>query len=283
MRSCASFLALAGLALAAGQAPAWAQPQDGAAFQEPPGDGPRGSSEVKPGEIRYDEVGYAGLTDLGGVSISSSTLPPGSYVEVTALDNGKTVLAVVTGNGSPNRLALLSPGAASALGIAADPAPVRVRRVTPPPQDTALLSAGQAASARSDAPKALLLPLRKRLGPPPGATAPIATVSVPPTVSPSPSPARTPPPKPAPPPKKTPPRASAPAPRHTAGYYVQVAALSSRARADALASSIGGTVEPAGTLFRVRLGPFPDAESAGRGRAAAVRQGYPDARIVRMK
>jgi rare lipoprotein A len=271
------------LILAAGQAAAQAQSQDTASYQEPPGDGPRGSSQAKPGEIRYDEVGYAGLTDLGGVSIASSTLPPGSYVEVTALDNGKTVLAVVTGNDSPNRLALLSPGAASALGIAADPAPVRVRRLTPPPQDIALLSTGQAASARSDAPKALLLPLRKRLGPPPGATAPIATASVPPAVSPSPSPARTPPPKPAPPPKKTPPRASAPAPRHTAGYYVQVAALSSRARANALASSIGGLVEPAGALFRVRLGPFPDAESAGRGRAAAARQGYPDARIVRMK
>ncbi|MGK6319896.1 SPOR domain-containing protein [Sphingomonas sp. DT-204] len=267
------------LLLATGQAAAQVQPQDAAAFQEPPGDGPRGSSQAKPGEVRYDEVGYAGLAELGGVSIASSTLPSGSYVEVTALDSGRTILAVVTGNGSPGRLALLSPGAASALGIAGERAPVRVRRVTPPPQDMALLSAGKAASGRSDAPKALLVPLRKRLGPPSGATAPIATASVPPAASPSPP---TPSPRPAPPPKKVPARASTPAPRHVAGYYVQVAALSSRARANALASSIGGTVEPAGALFRVRLGPFPDAASAGRGRAAAVRQGYPDARIVRM-
>lgn len=242
------------------------------AQQEPAGDGPRGSSQLAPGEVRYDEVGYAGLAELGGVSVASSALPPGSYVEVTALDSGRTILAVVTGSGAPPaRLVALSPGAARALGVAREPAPVRVRRVTPGPQDSALLSAGQAASERADAPDALLVPLRKRLARPPAATAPAVAVK----------PATPPPPAAA---KPAPPRPAAPAPTRPAAtgrYYVQVAALSNRDRAEALARSLGGGVEAAGSVYRVRLGPYSDAAAAAQGRAAAARKGYPDARVVR--
>ncbi|HWK34638.1 SPOR domain-containing protein [Sphingomonas sp.] len=276
-----------GLIALGGAANAQGAPQ--AAFQEPAGAGPRGSSQPAPGEVRYDEVGYAGLADMGGISVASSALSPGSYVEVTALDSGRTILAVVTGNGSAERLVLLSPGAAGALGIASEPAPVRVRRVVPGPQDAALLAAGQAASGRGDAPSALLVPLRKRLAPLPVAAKPAAVAKPdrqPPPVRTSPQPALTKPiPRPAAPPPqpRAQPQPPTPAVARPAagGYYVQVAALSSRVRAQALAKSLGGNVEAAGAVYRVRLGPYPDAAAAAQGRATAARKGYPDARVVR--
>jgi rare lipoprotein A len=68
------------------------------------------------------------------------------------------------------------------------------------------------------------------------------------------------------------------------GDYVQVAALSDRARADSLAASLSdlgaSEVVPGGALYRVRIGPFT-AENLVSALAQARARGYQDARIVR--
>ncbi len=84
--------------------------------------------------LNYDQVGY-GVQDAAGsagVSASHRTLPLPSYVEVTSLDTGKTILVRVERRGpmSGNALIALSPDAQAQLGEPADNA-VRVRRVNP--------------------------------------------------------------------------------------------------------------------------------------------------------
>lgn len=234
-----------------------------------PGSGPRGTS----GEVHDDTVGVAtllkvsaGTTPTVRIAAMHPTLPAGSFVEVTALDTGRTIAAMTVGPYRGLGVVGLSPDAAQALGIA-DGAAVRVRSVTPSPQDQAALRRGEAAGARLDAPPALLTALRKqasgRSAPPVErrglATRPAATRS---------APAR--------------PAIAVPKPVRAAvrgGYGVQVAALSSPERAAALARTLGGSVVPVGRLYRVQLGPFADATAAARARAAAVRQGYGDARV----
>lgn len=221
----------------------------------PQGDGPRGTS----GEAQDDGVGRAKIVPApdGRAAIGSTHpgLPEGSYVEITALDTGRTIVALVVGRGSFG----LTPGAAQQLGIA-DGAAIRVRAVTPSAQDQMALRSGQAAPSRLDAPPALLTALRRQLSGPSGrptmARAPIA------------APARAAP-------------AAPPAPMRTRGaLIVQVATLSARDRAAALAARLGGRVAPVGKLYRVQLGPFADAAAARRARDGAAQLGYADARIL---
>ncbi|MFN4096173.1 MAG: SPOR domain-containing protein [Sphingomonas sp.] len=221
------------------------------------GQGPQGSSRLRPGEERYDRVGYAGYAGAGeGVFATSGVLPQGSHAEVTALDSGKTILILIRGQGSG--LIDLSAGAARQLGVTGNP-PVRVRRVTVTGQDATLLAAGQAAPMRADAPQALLAGLRRRLGDTP--REPVATPAERPT-----RPAARPTPR--------------PAQIATRGLFVQVAALSNAARARALADELGGIVRPGGGVYRVQLGPYPNSAAAERARADVARRGYGDARIV---
>jgi rare lipoprotein A len=67
--------------------------------------------------LNYDAVGYAALGDEGGSSITVAhrTMPLPSYLEVTALDSGKTILVRVERRGPMTnaRLIELSPGAAA--------------------------------------------------------------------------------------------------------------------------------------------------------------------------
>lgn len=77
----------------------------------PPGTGPQGSSQLRPGEARYDRVGLAGHAEGEGVFALSGELAPGSFAEVTALGSGKTILVQVRGEGEG--LIKLSPGAAN--------------------------------------------------------------------------------------------------------------------------------------------------------------------------
>jgi rare lipoprotein A len=244
-----------------GQRPAGADyarpeaPEDGA---PPPMEGPQGSSRPRPGEERFDQVGYAGYAGAGeGVFATSGMLRAGSYAEVTALDTGKTILIAIRGQGQG--LIDLSGAAARQLGVSGNPA-VRVRRVTVTPQDAALLDAGQPAPARGDAPPALLAGLRKRLS---GASAAL-------------------PPEDNAPPPRQPTRASPPAqpPRATRGLFVQIAALSSAQRAQALARDVRGVVRSGGGVYRVQTGPYPTAAAAERARADHARRGYGDARVV---
>ncbi|MFA5965456.1 MAG: SPOR domain-containing protein [Sphingomonas sp.] len=259
----------------------------------PQGPGPRGTS----GEQRYDATGYAGVADVGGdpaaITATSDAVAQGGFVEITALDSGKTIVALVNGHGSGANIVDLSPGAARLLGIAGGPAGVRVRTVTPIPQDQVALRSGHAASPRIDAPQSLLVGLRKRLP----AVVPPRPIRRPlPPTRPSPQAGasyampddvarREQPPLPAPVSPRTP-GATYAAPRSQAapsasGWYVQVAALSSLARAQALVGSLGGgRVVSSGGLHRVQIGPYGAASTAARARDDAVRRGYAGARLV---
>jgi len=116
--------------------------------------------------LSYDAVGYATLDMVDGdaVTISHKTLPLPSYVELTSLDTGKTILARVERRGpmTSKRVIGLSQGAARELGVG-EGAPIRVRRVNPPEYERAALRSGQPAGARLDTPDTLLAVLRKQL------------------------------------------------------------------------------------------------------------------------
>ncbi|HEY0622084.1 SPOR domain-containing protein [Sphingomonas sp.] len=243
-----------------------------------PSTAPQGSSQLRPGEARFDRVGRATLTEGEGVFALSGELAAGSFAEVTALDSGKTILVQVRGQG--DGLIALSGSAAAQLGVAGS-APVRVRRVTVTPQDSALLSGGQAAPTRADAPQALLVGLRRMLAeqapvPAPARPAPPRVVKAPPA---KPQPARPEPAKAQPLPARGQPAPAKPT-GAARGLMVQVAALSNAQRARSLASQLGGTVRSAGNIHRVQLGPFADRAAAERARADAAKRGYGDARIL---
>jgi rare lipoprotein A len=61
---------------------------------------------------------------------------------------------------------------------------------------------------------------------------------------------------------------------------VQVAAFSSKDRANLAAKKLGGTVSPSGALFRVRLGPFASEAAARTAVNQAAAKGYPGGRIM---
>ncbi|MET0309555.1 MAG: SPOR domain-containing protein [Sphingomonas sp.] len=236
--------------------------------------GPRGSSQPGPGERRYDEVGFAGVRSVAGggprdeaVVAVHPTLPANSYVEVTSLDNGRTILVLVTGTGNASGSAIdLSPGAARQLGYdKPGTIPVRIRAVMASPQDQVALRSGRAAEARADAPPVLLNALRKRL---PAGGMPVVQAPPPPIAARPPGPARA---------------ARTVRPAATGRYFVQVAALSTAGRAQALAQSMGGFVKAGGGLYRVQLGPFANAGEAQAARAKAARAGYGDARIFTVR
>lgn len=266
----------------------------------PPSDGPRATSGR--GESRYDEVGYAswygdelagGRTASGvpfdpkGFTAAHRTLPLGSYAEVTALDTGRTILVQINDRGprQGNLLIDLSQGAAQTLGVSGRAA-VRVRTVSASPSDLAALRAGEPGVPRLDTPPALLAALRQRLT---GAsvratsasTAPASTGDVPMTrlrppsgrIPAAPQAVKTPVRQPTPPAATAAPAAG--------GFYVQVAAFSSQPRAVALARSLGGQAVAAGSVWRVRMGPYASKNQASQARDAAAARGYGDARVVR--
>jgi rare lipoprotein A len=261
----------------------------------------------------YDEVGYASWygqelagrnTANGEVFLPSAitgahkTLPMPSYVEVTSLETGRTILVRVNDRGpfANDRLIDLSEGAAKQLGITPQGiAGVRVRKVNPPEQERAVLRTGQSAAARIDTPESLLKVLREKLAKLPRPTS-VAAVPrpVPSTTAPGAKPA----PQPAPksgdgrfvregasasrPAAPRPAAVPAPAPA-AAGYVVQVAAFSSRARADDLARKLGARVVASsdGRLFRVRFGPFASEAEGQQALSNAQKRGYPQARLFR--
>ena len=115
--------------------------------------------------LNYDEVGHGTIDGAGqGVTIAHRTLPLPSYVEVTSLETGRTILARVERRGpmTNDRFVGLSPEAASLLS-ADGTVPLRVRRVLPPEPDRARLRTGRRASERLDTPATLVAVLRERL------------------------------------------------------------------------------------------------------------------------
>lgn len=206
----------------------------------------------------YDSVGRAAVARDGADAVAGlhASLPAGSAAEVTALDTGRTILVRIDGPSADRAEIKLRPAAAALLGIS-EGAAVRVRAATAGPADAAALAVGQAAAPRIDAPPALLAALRRRIAPQP---APIARPTAPRVAA----------AKPAPPALKL----------ATGRFRVQVAAVSSEARAKEIAGTLGGSIEPAGRLWRVRLGPFADPAAARRARDGAARRGYADAQVL---
>lgn len=314
-----------------------------------------GATYIPVDVFNYDEAGYASwygqelsgrntangeLFNPDGITGAHRTLPLPSYVEVTALDTGKTILVRLNDRGpaSPDRLIDLSAGAARQLGIMEKGAvPVRVRRVNPPEAERAILRTGQPVAMRMDTPESLLVPLRRRLegmtrpanAAPPGVAAPATEQPIaaekpadPGTAKPAKTVAATKtPPKPelsAPPtraqgsdrfivegqgkpgnsqrPKMVEnstgdnratlepdpkPKPAAPSAATETPYYVQVAAFSSKTRADELAKRIGASTQASsdGKVYRVRYGPYANAEAAQQGVTLAKRNGYQGVRI----
>jgi rare lipoprotein A len=247
----------------------------------------------------YDDVGYAswygdelagkptanGETfDPDGISAAHKTLPLPSYVEVTALDTGRTILVRVNDRGpmTNDRLIDLSRGAAEQLGITGGNAAVRVRRTNPPQAERAQLRAGRAVPERIATPDSLLAILRKKLKDQPApkpAAAPVAAQPAPPVASGKVKPGddrlAVQPSKPASKPAPAKPTAA------TGAYQVQVGAFSTEARAAAAAKSVGGTVAKAGKYWRVRMGPFASDAEARAALGKARDKGFRDAAVVR--
>lgn len=255
--------------------------------------------------LNYDAVGRATVAASGSSAIVAAhhTLPVPSYAEVTDLDSGRTILVRIEQRGPMNgtQLIELSPGAAAQLGISgSSPAPVRVRRVNPVEPERALLRAGQRAPERMETPKSLAAVLLRKLAQqegtplpplvappsvmaqaqPPAQTAAPATSQPPSKPIPQPSPrpeVKAPVPAPAPTPKPQPaPKAEI----HKGSLIVQVGAFSSKDRADAVATKLGGAqVSAMGKLWRVRMGPFSGQAQADAALVKARAAGYSDARI----
>jgi rare lipoprotein A len=249
--------------------------------------------------MNYDAVGYAGIGPDGGMTVSAAhrTLPLPSYVEVTAIDSGKTILVRVERRGpmAGKDLIELSPGAAVQLGFGGQSrSAVRVRRMNPIETDRAALRTGVAAPARMDTPKSLLTVLQRKLDLQDGVTRPIAAVDPEPQPTAAALPAKPEPkgkpkvaakPKPAVPVAAAPKPAPAPTPAPAAAtkgkVFVQVGAFSSKANAEAAAKKAGGAAVASGKLWRVRTGPFASEADAKGALAKAKSAGYTDARIQR--
>jgi len=117
-------------------------------------------------QLNYDAVGTAIAGEGVGVSGAHKTLPLPCYVEVTALDSGRTILVRLERRGPMTNDALveLSPDAIAQLGLpAGGRGSVRVRRVNPPEQERALLRRGGRAPDRMETPEGLLKVLRRKL------------------------------------------------------------------------------------------------------------------------
>ena len=113
---------------------------------------------------RYDAVGFVvEAPSATGITAFHRALPPGSFVEVTALDSGRTILVPVEGGAAvPERDIALSGAARSLLGVMPG-AGVRIRAVQPMPGDIAALRNGEPATSRLDTPEAVLRALRRQL------------------------------------------------------------------------------------------------------------------------
>lgn len=251
----------------------------------------------------YDDVGYASwygeelagrptangeIFDPAGISAAHKTLPLPSYVEVTALDTGRTILVRVNDRGPMvgDRLIDLSRGAAEQLGLTDGISAVRVRRTNPPLAERAQLRSGQLVPERIATPDSLLSILRTKLKamPVPKALAATPLVEAQPAAPIASGKAK---PgddrlvvekaKPAMKPTAT----NKPAAAVVGKYVVQVGAFSSESRANAAAKSVGGTVSKAGNLWRVRIGPFASDADARGALATAKAKGFRDAVVQR--
>lgn len=235
----------------------------------------------------YDEVGYAHCygEELAGrktasgepfvpaaVTATHRTLPLPSYVEVTSLDNGRTILVRVNDRGPVSHKLLidLSRGAAEQLEVKCGRPAVRVRRVNAPEQDQEALRSGKRAAERLPSPDILLAALRKKL-PPETETAASATAASKVNEAKTLNPVIV---------KMTGTKKAENRAVNGTSYGVQVGAYSSRARAEQIAKQVGGAVTQAGKLWRVRIGPYQDEATAQHERDRVIASGFKGAPIV---
>jgi rare lipoprotein A len=249
--------------------------------------------------LNYDEVGFLAADEAGGSTVSGShhTLPLPSYIEVTSLETGRTILVRIERRGpmSGHELVALSPGAMAQLGSVPGGA-VRVRRVNPPEDHRAPLRAGEPAPLRMDTPMPLVEVLRRKLpAPNPAALAAAAPQPAAELVT-GPEPAMPiqaavqPDPEGLPPLPPLDQRGSSSGPSAPvavsqprapveSGFMVQAAAFSTPERAQNAAAALGGEVSRAGRYYRVRTGPFATRGEAEASLAKVRDAGYTDARI----
>lgn len=262
--------------------------------------------------MNYDQVGYVIEDEPGAAGITGAhrILPLPSYVEVTSLDTGRTILVRLERRGpmTGDGLIALSASALTQLGVAAG-APVRMRRVNPPEDHRADLRAGNEAPLRMDTPGGLLEVLRRRLpeqgtaslGDPRQAAVSgkeptdsivtaidpaseavmtskqtglgdVKSVAVATSMTPSTEPVEE---------VEPAPETSHPAPRATSApsYVVQLGAFAVRANAERLAREVDGTIATSGRFALVRIGPFTSRGQAEQALAKLRKRGYSDAQI----
>lgn len=266
--------------------------------------------------MNYDRVGYiAADGDGGGVTGAHKTLPLPSYVEVTSLDTGRTILVRLEHRGpmTTDRLLALSPGALAQLG-AIDGAPIRMRRVNPPEEHRAMLRQGEEAPLRMDTPASLVEVLKRRLPdagsaslrdprqdavsrkapdtatiaaidqsadmPTPGERLSVATEASEKNDSRDLALVEIGEPNTEPSIDKTEQSNPAlPTPSDDGRFVVQLGAFSIRANAVRLVEKVGGFITPSGSLSLVRVGPFASREKAAQALAKLQGEGYRDALI----
>jgi rare lipoprotein A len=198
-------------------------------------------------ELRGQRTANGEAFDPDGISAAHPTLPLPSYVEVTSLDTGRTILVRVNDRGPfhSNRILDLSIGAARQLGITGNGArQIRVRRVYPSEFEKLALRNGQPVAERHEYSNSELAALRSRTA------------------------------------WRMPVMASVKLPAGRGPFYLQVASFSSKSRARSMAKHLNAKLSPLGELYRVRLGPYETAREANAALAPLAAKGYPDARIV---
>ncbi len=192
-------------------------------------------------ELSGNRTASGEMFDAGAITAAHRSLPLGSFVEVTSLDTGRSILVRINdrGPGRRDRIIDLSRAAARLLGTDRRPlANVRIRAIVPSMQDAATLRAGRSVAARD--------------------TGFIRTASV----------------------QALPRLAPLPALMPGKHYVLQIATFSNEARARSLADRFDARVIGGGGLWRVRLGPFDDAKRLQRARDAVAERGYGDAQVL---
>ncbi|KQN05961.1 hypothetical protein ASE82_03290 [Sphingomonas sp. Leaf230] len=178
--------------------------------------------------------------DPDAMTAAHRTLPLGSFVEVTSIETGRSILVRINdrGPGRRDRMIDLSRAAAHMLGTDRHQvATVRIRAIVPSVRDASLLRAGKAVALQ-----------------PAAYTRAMSTDTLPSRAPVTPVPGRR--------------------------YLLQVATFSNEARATALAKRLDADVVEGGGLYRVRIGPFKDAISLQRARDAVAERGYGDAQVL---
>jgi rare lipoprotein A len=255
-------------------------------------------------DLSYDETGIASwygedfhgkytangeVFDLNALTAAHRTLPMPSIVQVTNLDNGRSLKLRVNDRGpySRGRIIDVSRRAAQLLGFESPgTAKVRVRILAPDSIQAKLVALNQGGSqpiVESAAPLPVAPVATERLSTPPGVKvaktdlplpppAPVQPTSLPPAVV-------APPPLPA--------QVTTVAVR-TTSIYVQAGAFAQPENALRLKAKLtplgnvnvsGATVNGA-SLYRVRIGPIPSVDEADRVLERVVDSGVPEARIV---